>query len=267
MKLTNSLRMKSRSNPPLSPFSKGGILSLEVKPLPSINSGQAFGKERKGRFWAKWRGNCSVSFSLGTLAVVLIGLSLAGCGMFSPRSDPSRFFTVTAIAQPGTAVSRGPDSSAGVSLGIGPVKLPGYLDRQEMVVRASQNRIDLSEYDFWAEPLDNNFTRVVAQNLAVLLRTDRLVLFPWELNRRPDYQLTIEVLRFEANTRGEVQLSARWEILDTTKRIPLQAGESNVTRQPSAQSTDASVAALSEALGDMSREIAKAVNAVKGQKR
>jgi len=257
--LTNSRRMKSRSNPPLSPFCKGAILSLEIKPL--------FGKEGKGRFWAKRRGNYRVNFCPGTLAVVLIGLALAGCGAFAPRSDPSRFFTLTAIAQPGTAVASGPGSSPGVSLGIGPVRLPGYLDHQEIVTRVSQNRIDISEYDRWAEPLDNNFTRVVAQNLSVLLHTDRLIFFPWELNRRPDYQLTIEVLRCEANSRGEVQLSARWEILDTNKRIPLQAGESNITRQPNASSTDASVAALSEALGDMSREIAKAVNAVNGQKK
>jgi uncharacterized lipoprotein YmbA len=75
------------------------------------------------------------------------------------------------------------------------------------------------------------------------------------------------MLRFESNTRGEVQLSARWEILDTNKRTQLQAGESGITRQPTAQSTDASVAALSEALGDLSREIANAVSAVDGQRK
>jgi uncharacterized lipoprotein YmbA len=79
--------------------------------------------------------------------------------------------------------------------------------------------------------------------------------------------VTIEMLRFESNTRGEVQLSARWEILDTNKRTQLQAGESGITRQPTAQSTDASVAALSEALGDLSREIANAVSAVDGQRK
>jgi uncharacterized lipoprotein YmbA len=159
------------------------------------------------------------------------------------------------------------DSGNPVSLGVGPITLPGYLDRQEIVTRVSQNRIDVSEYDRWAEPLETNFTRVVGQNLSVLLHTDRLVFYPWELNRRPNYQVTIEVLRFESSTRGEVQLSARWEILDTNKRTPLQAGGSAITRQPTAQSTDASVVALSEALGDLSYEIANAVSAVDGQRK
>jgi uncharacterized lipoprotein YmbA len=207
------------------------------------------------------------NFRVTTLVLVLVTFSLAGCGSLSPKPDPSRFFTLTAIAQPGAMPAKGSTNSPGVSLGIGPVRLPGYLDRQEIVTRVSQNRIDVSEYDRWAEPLETNFTRVVGQNLSVLLHTDRLVFYPWELNRRPNYQVTIEVLRFESNNQGEVQLSARWEILDTNKRMPLQAGESGITRQPTAQSTDASVAALSEALGDLSREIANAVSAVDGQRK
>ncbi len=199
-------------------------------------------------------------------SIILNCLCFAGCGTLSPRPDPSRFFTLTAIAQPGAMPAKGSTNSAGVALGIGPIKLPGYLDHQEIVTRVSPNRIDLSEYDRWAEPLDTNFSRVVGQNLSVLLHTDRLVFYPWELNRRPDYQVTIEVLRFESNTQGNVQLSARWEILDTNKRLSLQAGESGITRQPTAPSTDASVAALSEALADLSREIANAVSAVDGQK-
>jgi len=196
-----------------------------------------------------------------------LALLLPACGTFSARPDPSRFYTVTAIAQPETMPAKASSNSGGVSLGIGPVRLPGYLDHQEIVTRVSQNRIDLSEYDRWAEPLETNFTRVVGQNLSVLLHTDRLVFYPWELNTRPNYQVTIEVLRFESNTQGNVQLTARWEILDTSKRLPLQAGESGITRQPTTQSTDAAVAALSEALGDLSREIANAVSAIEKQRK
>jgi len=181
----------------------------------------------------------SVLKSLIPFYLVLIGLYSGGCGTFSPRPDSSRFFTLTAIAQPGSVTTSASSNPAGVSIGIGPIRLPGYLDRQEIVTRVSQNRIDLSEYDRWAERLETNFTRVLAQNLSVLLNTDQLVFYPWELNRKPNYQVTIEMLRFESNTRGEVQLSARWEILDTNKRTQLQAGESGITRQPTAQSTDA----------------------------
>ena len=199
------------------------------------------------------------------VTVVTVALSLAACGALSPRPDFSKFYTLTAIALPGTTTTK--DSDIPVSLGVGPITLPGYLDRQEIVTRVSPNRIDLSENDRWAEPLETNFTRVLGQNLSVLLHTDRLVFFPWEFNRRPNYQVTVEVLRFEANAGGNVQLSARWTILDTGKKIPLQAGESNLTRQPASASTDAFVAALSEVLGELSREIANAVGAIEQKKK
>jgi hypothetical protein len=255
----SSHRLRSRSNPPLSPFFKGGKFPIGLKPI--------FGKEGKGRFCADWRENSAANFLERTLVFILVGLSLAACGSFSPRPDPSRFFTLTAIAQPGATAAKAPSNPGGVTLGIGPIRLPGYLDRQEVVTRVSPNRIDMSEYDHWAEPLETNFNRVLGQNLSVLLPIDRLVYFPWESIRSPAYQVEVEVLRFEANATGDVQLSARWVVLETTKKIPPKSGETLLSRQPTAKSTDAAVAALSETLGDLSREIANAISAIDGQRK
>lgn len=251
-------RLKSHSNPPLPPFFKGGIFSIGFKPL--------FGKEGKERFCADWRENSAGNFPERTLVFILLGLSLAGCGNFSPRPDPSRFFTLTAIALPAAKATKESSNPGGVSLGIGPIRLPGYLDRQEIATRVSPNRIDLSEYDHWAEPLETNFDRVLGRNLAVLLPINRLVFFPWESTRSPVYQVEVEVLRFEASAAGDVQLSARWAVLETSKKVALKSGETHLVRQPAVKSTDAAVAALSETLGDLSREIANAIGTIVGQK-
>jgi uncharacterized protein len=202
-----------------------------------------------------------------TLILLLISFVVSACGNFSPRPDPSRFFTLTAIAQPGATAAKESSNPGGVSLGIGPIRLPGYLDRQEIVTRVSPNRMDLSEYDRWAEPLETNFTRVLGQNLSVLLPINRLVFFPWESTRSPTYQVEVEVLRFEANAAGDVQLSTRWVVLETSKKVALKSGETLLVRQPAAKSTDAAVAMLSETLGDLSREIANALGAIEGQRK
>jgi uncharacterized lipoprotein YmbA len=199
-----------------------------------------------------------------TFVLLLIGFLLSGCGSFSPRPDPSRFFTLTAIAQPAAPAAKESSNPGGISLGIGPITLPSYLDRQEIVTRVSPNRMDLSEYDRWAEPLETNFNRVLGQNLSVLLPINRLVFFPWESTKSPAYQVEVEVLRFEANAAGDVQLSARWAVLDPNKKVLLKSGETVLTRQPATKSTDAAVAALSETLGDLSRAIANAISAVEG---
>jgi uncharacterized lipoprotein YmbA len=192
-------------------------------------------------------------------------LSLAGCGSLSPRPDASRFFSLTPLAEAETpAQNRGAEQ---LSLGVGPVRFPGYLDREELVTRVSQNRLDVSQNDRWAEPLEENFARVLLQNLSALLRSDRVVRYPWQGGQRPSYQVEIEVLRFEPDGARSAELSARWTVIDAGSKKSLGVKEFRLTRQAKARSTEASVAALSEALGDFSREIADSVRAIAGQQR
>ena len=201
------------------------------------------------------------------LATVLLSWSLSGCGSFSPRPDPSRFFTLSSLPQVEESVVKNSANQESVFLGIGPIKFPGYLDRQEIMVRSAQNRFEVSENDRWAEPLDENFTRVLLQNLSALLQTDRIVPYPWPLDRKPKYQIEIGVFRFEANRARDAQLFAHWAVSDGGDRKTILVRESRAVRQAKEKSMEGSVAALSEALGDFSREIADAVRAIDGKRK
>ena len=208
--------------------------------------------------------NRSINLALRS---AVIALSLAGCGTFSPRPDPSRFFTLSALPQVEQAALKNSTRPEKMFLGIGPIKFPGYLDRQEMVVRSAQNRFEVSETELWAEPLSENFSRVLSENLALLLNTDLIVIYPWSPGNRPHYHVEIEVLRLEANSERNGQLFARWSVVDGASKKVAVVKESRVTRNAKEKSTDGSVAALSEAVGDLSREIADAVSAIDGMKK
>lgn len=201
-----------------------------------------------------------------TCAALIMSLFLAGCGSLSPRPDPSKFFTLSSSFPAAKVATKGPGSAATVSLGIGPIKFPGYLDRQEIVLRTAQNRFEVSENDRWAEPLDENFARVLGQNLAALLSTDRIFSYPWPGDRKPQYHVEIEVFSFEANAAHEAELSARWVVLDGGTKKPLDLKVSRVVRPAKEKSMDGAVAALSEAVGDLSREIGDAVSNLAGRK-
>ena len=200
------------------------------------------------------------------LQSAVIALSLAGCGTFSPRPDPSRFFTLSTLPEVEQARLKNSTRPEKMFLGIGPIKFPSYLDRQEIVVRTAQNRFEVSEHDRWAEPLQENFSRVLSENLALLLDTDLIIIYPWSPANRPSYQVEIEVLRLEANSERNGQLFVRWSILDSANKKVAVVKESRVTRNAKEKSTDGSVAALSEAIGDLSREIATAVSAINGRR-
>jgi len=195
-----------------------------------------------------------------------MGLSLAGCGSLFPKPspNPSRIFVLFSPLQ--AAERQDLDRPGQISLGVGPVRLPGYLDRREIVTRGAENRFDLSENDRWAEPLDENFTHVLAQNLSVLRGSDRIITYPWPFDLKPHYRVEIQVIRFESDSAGEAQLSARWAVIDETGKQAPNLNESRLARPAKEKSTDATVAALSETVVDLSREIAKTVIAVDRQR-
>jgi uncharacterized lipoprotein YmbA len=192
--------------------------------------------------------------------IALSLVSLAGCPSFSPQPDRSRFFALTAKAEADSAA----DSSGleQLSLGVGPVRIPGYLDREELVTRVAENRFDVAQNDRWIEPLEENLSRVLAQNLYTLLRSERIVRYPWPNSRRITHQVEIEILRFEPTAAREAQLSARWVIVDTATKQPLANKTSFLKRPIQQESREAAVDAMSETLSDLSREIADTVRTI-----
>src|SRR5437879_2194311 len=82
-----------------------------------------------------------------------LAIALTGCGpILAPRADPAKFYLLTPTADPPSVQTAAVQSSAGgFTLGLGPVKLPPYLDRPEVVTRSAPNRLDLSKTDRWGE--------------------------------------------------------------------------------------------------------------------
>jgi uncharacterized lipoprotein YmbA len=197
--------------------------------------------------------------------VAFISLFAAGCPSFSPTPDRTRYFALTAQAQAdGAAKNPGLDE---IGLGVGPVRIPGYLDREELVVRVAQNRFDVAQNDRWIEPLEESLSRVLAQNLHALVGSERIVRYPWPASRRITHQVEVEILRFEPTSEGEAQLSARWAINDTASKQALAGRTSFFKRPVKKESREAAVDAMSELLADLSREIADAIRTAVGQKR
>jgi hypothetical protein len=44
----------------------------------------------------------------------------------------------------------------------------------------THNELQSDTFSQWAEPLETNFARVLAENLSVLLTTERVAVYPWQ---------------------------------------------------------------------------------------
>ena len=186
-------------------------------------------------------------------------LLLAGCA----RTTPVSYYQLSAQE----AVRPAPASAeAGkMVLGIGPVRLPEYLDRPQLVTRLTPNRLQLADSHRWAEPLAENISRVMRENLSALLGTDRILLHPWPASRGTDYQLLAEVLHFENESDGAARLVALWSVKGKDGAIVLPERRSSLLVPAASRDQEGQVGALNAALGSFCREIVQALRAVLGK--
>src|SRR5262249_45023810 len=96
---------------------------------------------------------------------LLACIGLAGCAV----SDPTQYYTLGQPAARNTesrAMASTPRSSMAastVSIGVGPVIMPSYLDRTQIVTRTAADQLDLANFHRWAEPLQEGIVRVLAE--------------------------------------------------------------------------------------------------------
>ena len=181
-------------------------------------------------------------------ACVLALLIATGCA----NPQPTRFYLLTPLP------AERPGSAAGPAVGLRPVQLPEELDRPQILTRTGENTVKLAEFDRWASPLVDNFTRVLAQDLAVLIPAERVAVFPWAKNTPIDYEVTVDVVQADGSLRGDCMLVAYWTIAKRGAREVVARGKFTQT-EPAGASYAALVSAKSRLVAALGRDIATAL--------
>jgi|SRR5271168_401489 len=188
----------------------------------------------------------------------LISIALAAVVAVGCSTAPSKFYSLSS-----TATADGTPPTA-VAVMVGPVTIPASVDQPEFVVQVAANRVQVDEFNRWVAPLGDAIARTVAGDLVVLLGTPE-VASNQLANFVPDYRVTIDVQRFESVPGNAATLEAVWTVRKTVGG-EIRSGRT-VAREPvQGQSYDALAAAHSQALAQMSTDIAVAIRAEAEQK-
>ena len=186
---------------------------------------------------------------------LLIALAAAAAGC---ASAPSRFYSLNSTAKAESA------PAASYAVAVGPVSVPALVDRPQFTIQVAPNRVEINEFNRWAEPLNANISRVVAQDVAVLLGTTRVAAATLA-NFDPAWRVTIDVQRFESlRNEAKKNEAALIEAVWVVRRAAGGAARSGHTlaREPAqGDSFDALAAAHSRALAKISVDIAAAIRA------
>ncbi len=189
-----------------------------------------------------------------TIVSILQGCTILGRG----TQQPTRNYVLNSVYSDETQPQAVADLN-NIGILVGPIRMALYLDRTDIVIRDSQNQIRLAEFAQWAGPLQENFSRVLVENLSVLLTTDRIGIFPGTRPVSFEFNVTVNVTRFDGVPGRQADLRARWGILDQTRKEILIENHSVLSRPTENDSLEALIAAESRALADLSHEIAAAI--------
>ena len=198
--------------------------------------------------------------SLGNMgwALLLVAFLLAACS----STPPVRFYNLNSLPsgqQENPPVFPGED----ITIGVGPVEFPAFLDRPQIVTRKSQNQLEISEFHRWAGSLPQGFSRVLAKNISNLLPTDRVAVFPWEGTFSPIYQVKVEVEQFDGQVGKQVFLRVIWSLVGQEGNKELAVRKSFIEEPVPTKDYDGLVAAQSNALVALSREIVEEIRGLR----
>ena len=194
-------------------------------------------------------------FQIISLLVLFIAVLLAGCGG-SPT--PLEFYTLNSLS--GMSQNAIPANAAqNIAIGIGPVKIPKILDRPQIVTRTGPNTIKVDEFHRWAGPLGTEIAQVLAENISLLLATDQVAVYPWDVDFKPDYRIALDIRYFEGQLGENVFLDVVWRVSGRESQEILATKASVINEPLSVPDYETLVAAKSQALAQLSREIAQEI--------
>ncbi|PIE39096.1 MAG: hypothetical protein CSA53_03315 [Gammaproteobacteria bacterium] len=178
--------------------------------------------------------------------LAFFGLLLGACG----STPQSQYFMLEAASAP-------QELHGSPSIGVEPVSVAQYLDREQLVLRDGPNSLYIPPYQRWGEPLSDGISRVIRLNLASLLRTETILNFPWRRDRQPEYAVKVSVLSLDS-TADNAFLVAEWSVSRQGKVIAQRLSQ---LEQENQGSDGAAVsAAYSALLLSLSKQISEVIH-------
>ncbi|MBL7151884.1 MAG: membrane integrity-associated transporter subunit PqiC [Candidatus Omnitrophica bacterium] len=191
-------------------------------------------------------------FCRNIIACGLLIFVLSGC--VSAGSTPNaRFYMLKPLGE--EEVTQKFDIPSGIIIVVGPVKIPQYLDRPQMVTRDEEGMMNIAQLERWGEPLDSGIARLIIEDLNLILPGANFEVFPCNFAIPLDYQVIAGVMQLDSNLQKDLVFVAQWSIIDADSRKMLFTKRSELVEPIDPHSYSGLADALSKAVASLSAEI------------
>jgi len=190
---------------------------------------------------------------------LLLGL-LAACVTVT---EPTLYLLTS---QPGAVSAVQKPQQAPLILGLELVELPKYLKGQRIVLQKTSHELEMAKGQRWAEPLTDNFSRVLAGNLAQRLGVAQVYLYPRQTPPHTDLVVKVLVNHFIGSPTTGVTLDAHWSLRNPAQPdAPVPSNHTVLHQTTAALPTDTQVmvATMSNLIAQLADQIATDVRQIR----
>jgi hypothetical protein len=189
------------------------------------------------------------------LALLTLPLLLSACTILKPvEDDPVRHLLEATVS------GRTPTAAA-PAIAIARPALPPYLERNELITRTGDGRLEIHENDLWSEPLDSAISRVIADNIRRLTGSTNVQPASSFITRDYTALVEIRIERFDPQPDGSLLFECTWKLQpmgggDAAPKSYRTTVPVTPSLDPAAGSQSGRIVAMNEALARLSRTIA-----------
>lgn len=178
---------------------------------------------------------------------------LGGCLSLSSSPEP-RFYTLKPIDK--GEITQKFEIEPGTIVAIGPVKIPEYQDRPQIVTINKEGMLKFAQLDRWGEPLDSALGRLIADNLTIMLPEANFYIHPCNFAIPVNYQVVVDIIQLENRLGEGIFLVAQWSVIDVKNRKMLLTKRSGIRKTTYLRNYSGLTGALSQACASLSGDIA-----------
>lgn len=190
-----------------------------------------------------------MQFTKHFLLMTVLALAMSGCG----TSPPVRYFNLQPL--PSAAAE---DNAGDIVVGLGPLGIPGYLTRPQIVTRGAHGEVLIDDFRRWAESVDESIHRIVAANVESLADGVTVLAYPYSTMLQLQYRIYGDVVRFDADQNGRALLIVQWGIISADRDVVVEPRRTRYEAMATNPADIGSVVtALNKVVADFSRDIAR----------
>lgn len=200
---------------------------------------------------------------LANISGLLAGIVfLSACSVVG-QSHPTQFY-VMSEADENLLAAQKIVLPVDLQIGIGPIEIPGYADRSQIVTIGEGAQLTVADLDHWAEPVQDNIERILVGNIAALTNYEQVFPYPANFHPGPEsFQISVEIRDMIQTEAGLTRLKVSWNVKRTLDNRLLSRNAKTYEKQEVSGDYSAFATSLSELFGRLAIDIVQSVDKIR----